>query len=69
MNNSGIRRPLLLKAERPSEEFDRKIFGLELVKRAFRISSEMQKIEDWTLWRGRSPPKRRNEHCTKKRNW
>jgi hypothetical protein len=51
INNSGIRL-LCLKIERRSEELDRKAFGLEFVKRAFGISSEIQRIKDWTLWRG-----------------
>jgi hypothetical protein len=49
INNSGIRRLLRLKIERTSEELDRKTFGLEFVKRAFGISSEIQRIIEWTL--------------------
>jgi hypothetical protein len=37
----------------------RKTIGLEIMKRAVRISSELQKIRDWTLWRG--PPKTEEE--------
>jgi hypothetical protein len=61
INNSGISRPLHLKIERTSEELDRKTFGLEFVKRAFGISNRIQRIKDWTLWRGRHPPKRKNK--------
>jgi hypothetical protein len=59
INNSGIRRLLPFKIERTSEDPDRKTFKLEFVKRAFEISSGIQTIKDWTLWRGEPPPKRK----------
>jgi hypothetical protein len=56
---------LCLKIERISEELDRKAFGLEFVKRAFGISSGIQRIKDWNLLRGRTPPKRKEKiNCT-----
>jgi hypothetical protein len=59
INNSGVRRLLRLKIERTSEELDRKTIGLEFVKREFGISSGIQRLKDWTSWRGsRATPKR-----------
>jgi hypothetical protein len=67
ISNSGTRQKPHLNIERTSEELNREAFGLEFVKRAFRISSRIQGIEDWTLWRDRSPPKwKRN--CTERRS-
>jgi hypothetical protein len=37
----------------------RKVIGLEIVKRAVGISSGSWKIRNWSLCRGRSPPKRK----------
>jgi hypothetical protein len=36
-------------------EFDRKYFGLEFMKRAARMSSGLQNMRNWTLWRDRLP--------------
>jgi hypothetical protein len=33
--------------------------GLEVTKRAVEFSIRLQKMSDWTLWRGRPPPKRK----------
>jgi hypothetical protein len=60
IKNSDKRRQLRLKNERTSERFDRKAFGLEFVKRATGISSGLRKARDWTVRRGRPPPKRKN---------
>jgi hypothetical protein len=51
--------PLCPRNERTFSGIYRKTIGLEIVKRAVRISSGMLKIKDWTLWRGRAPPKRK----------
>jgi hypothetical protein len=58
----GIKNPdprwqLHLKIKRTSEEFDRKAFGLEFVKRATSMSSGLRKMRNWTLCRGRPSPK------------
>jgi hypothetical protein len=55
----GDRLPLCLRNERTFSRIYRKTIGLEIVKRAVRISSGMRKIKDWTLWRGQHPPKRK----------
>jgi hypothetical protein len=34
---------------------------LEVDRRTTRSTVEMQKIKDWTLWRGRPPPKRKKK--------
>jgi hypothetical protein len=52
----GTRWQLLLKIRRTSDWFNRKDFGLELMKRAAGRSSGLRKVRDWTLWRGRPPP-------------
>jgi hypothetical protein len=49
----GFRLPLCPRNERTFSGIYRKTIGLEIVKRAVRISSGMLKIKDWTLWRGR----------------
>jgi hypothetical protein len=59
----GIKNPdprwqLRLKIERTSEEFDRKAFGLEFVKRATGKSSGLWKMRNWALCRGWPSPKR-----------
>jgi hypothetical protein len=48
---------MLLKIEKTSEEFDRKAFGLEFVMRATGMSSGLQKMRNWTLWRDWPPPR------------
>jgi hypothetical protein len=46
INNSGIRQLLRPKIERTSEELHRKVFELQLVKRAFGISNGIKRIKD-----------------------
>jgi hypothetical protein len=53
------RRHLRLQIERTTQEFNRRALGLEFVKRANGTSSGLLKIRNWTLWRGRPPPKRK----------
>jgi hypothetical protein len=60
IEDPDTRRQLHLKTERTSEEIDKKVFEPESVKRATRMSSGFQKVKDWTLWRGRPPPKWKN---------
>jgi hypothetical protein len=40
----------------------RKAIGLEIVKWAVGSSSELRKIMDWTLWRGRTIPNRKKTY-------
>jgi hypothetical protein len=61
INNPGTRRQLLLKIKRISEEFDRKAFGLEFVKRATGMSSGLREMRNWALCRCRPPPKRKKK--------
>jgi hypothetical protein len=35
-----------------TSEFDRKAFGLEFIKQATGMSGVLQKMRNWTLWRG-----------------
>jgi hypothetical protein len=62
----GIKEPrtrwqLRLKSERTISEFARYDFGLEFIKQANDMSSRLQRIRIWTLWRGRPPPKRKKK--------
>jgi hypothetical protein len=57
IKDPGIRWQLHLKIGRTSDGLDRKAFGLEFMKRAAGRSSALQKMRDWTLWRGQPPPK------------
>jgi hypothetical protein len=60
VKDSSIRRRLHLKIERTA---DGRIFGktyrLEIAKRVAGSSVGLQKIRNWTSWRGRPPPKRK----------
>jgi hypothetical protein len=38
-----------------------KTTGTEFAERVGRSTIGLQKIRDWTLWRGRPPPKRKKE--------
>jgi hypothetical protein len=42
-------------------EIWRKTRRLEVAKRTARSTVDMQKMNDWTLWRGRAPPKRKKK--------
>jgi hypothetical protein len=42
-------------------EIFRKTRRLEMAKRTARATVEMQKMKDWTLWKIRPPPKRKNK--------
>jgi hypothetical protein len=57
--NRDLKEQLYLLNERKTSGIYKKTIGLEIVKRAVRISSGMRKVTDWTLWRGRPPPKRK----------
>jgi hypothetical protein len=58
--NNGIRDHGLRLHLRRKREFNKtlkKTLGLEIGKQATVISSGLQKIKNWTLWKGRPPPK------------
>jgi hypothetical protein len=57
--NRDFKEQLHLGHERTTSGIYRMITGMEIVKRAVRISSGMWKVTDWTLWRGQPPPKRK----------
>jgi hypothetical protein len=46
-----------LKSERTTSKIYRKTVGLEVVKRETEMSARLLKMRNWTLWRGRPPPK------------
>jgi hypothetical protein len=56
IKDSGTRWQLRLKIERTSDGFNRKTSGLQFKKQAARISSRLQQIRNWTVWRGHPPP-------------
>jgi hypothetical protein len=57
--NRNFKEQLRLGIERTTSGIYRKTIGLEIVKRSVKISSGMRKVTDWTLWKGRPPPKRK----------
>jgi hypothetical protein len=60
IKDPDLRRQLRLEIEMTSDGFDGKAFGLEFVKRAAGMSSGLWQTRIWTVWRGRSPPNRKN---------
>jgi hypothetical protein len=64
VKNRDAKEQLRLRSERTSGGIFGKTFGLEVAKRAARSSVMMRKITDWTLWRGRPPPKRKKSLFT-----
>jgi hypothetical protein len=48
IEDPDVRRRMRLKIERSSEETDRKGFEPEFVKRATRMCSGLQRVQDWT---------------------
>jgi hypothetical protein len=61
IKNQGTRRQLRLKNKTTSEEFNRKVFGLECVKRATGMSIRLWKMRNWTLWMGWPPSRVENQ--------
>jgi hypothetical protein len=49
--NRDFKEQLRLGNERTTSRIYGKTIGLEIVKRAVRISSGMRKVTNWTLWR------------------
>jgi hypothetical protein len=60
INNSGMRRQLHPRIEMMLYE----IFGGRIARRVVVTPSWLRKIRNWTLWRGRPPPKRKKISCT-----
>jgi hypothetical protein len=61
IKNPGTRWQLLFKIERTSEEFYRKAFGLEFMKRATGMSSRMLKVRNCNLVEGSAPSRGKNK--------
>jgi hypothetical protein len=53
IKDPDTRRRLHLRIKRTSDRIDGKTFRLEILKRAKEMSSRLQKVRKWTLWRGR----------------
>jgi hypothetical protein len=56
--NRDVKEELRLGDERTTRGIYRKCTGLEIAKRIFRCTVGLQRMKDWTLWRGRPSPKR-----------
>jgi hypothetical protein len=54
-----VRQQLHLGSKREFNKIIRKTLVLEIMNRIARSSVRMQKIRDWTLWRGQPPPKQK----------
>jgi 5-methylcytosine-specific restriction endonuclease McrA len=61
ITDRGLRRELRLGSRDVFYEALGQTLELEIVKRAVGISMRSRKVSDWTLWRGRPPPKRRRD--------
>jgi hypothetical protein len=59
IKSRDVKEQLRLRGERLSGRIFRKTIGLEIAKRIARSSARMRKMRDWTLWRDRSPLKRK----------
>jgi hypothetical protein len=62
--NNGIRDrdlkgQLRLGSKRAFNKTTRQAFGLEVVKGVVGISIGLREVSDWTLWMGKTPPKRK----------
>jgi hypothetical protein len=57
--NWDVKEQLRLGNERTTRGIYRKSIGLEMAKRIARCTVGLKRIKDWTLWRGRPPPKRK----------
>jgi hypothetical protein len=65
IRNRDVKEQLGLGNERTTRGIQRKSTGLEIAKRIGRCTVGLHRIKDWTLWRGRPPPKRKKEtKCT-----
>jgi hypothetical protein len=68
IKDPSTRRQLRLKIKWTSEHIVRKIFyeilREKIPKHVVETSSSLQEMRNWTLWRGRPPPKRKKEPHT-----
>jgi hypothetical protein len=58
--NRDVKEQLRLGNERKTRRINKKSTGLEIANRIARCTLGLKRIKDWTLRRGRSPPKRKN---------
>jgi hypothetical protein len=57
IRNRGLRQQL--QSKRESTKIYRKNTGLEIIKEIARSLVALRKVQDWTRWKGRPPPKRK----------
>jgi hypothetical protein len=63
--NRDVKEQLRLGNERTIRGIYRKSTGMEIAKRITRYVVGLKRIEDWTLWRGRPPPKRKKKKAVR----
>jgi hypothetical protein len=66
--NQDFEERLQLGSEMTTNRSYRKAIGLEIMKRAARTSTGLPKMKNWTLWRGRPPPKQEKGNSPYGRN-
>jgi hypothetical protein len=54
-----LKKQLYVRSERTSRRIFGKTIVLEIVKRIAESPIGLRKVRDWTLWRGRPPPKQK----------
>jgi hypothetical protein len=59
IRDRGIREQLVLGCKKTVNEVLRQTLGLEIANRIVGSFIKLQRTSVWTLWRGRSPPKRK----------
>jgi hypothetical protein len=72
IRDRGLKQELCLGIKKTLYEAFRQTRELDVMKRAVVISIGLWKMSDWTLWRGRLPPKRKKrrlKHSPQKRWW
>jgi hypothetical protein len=70
IKDRGARRQIRLGSEGALNKTVRQTLGQEVAKRAVEFFIGLLEVSDWTLWRGRPPPKRKNirpKHSPRKR--
>jgi hypothetical protein len=64
IRDRDLKEQLRLGSKRTFNKTVRKTFGLEVTKPAVQFPIGLQKMSDWTLWRGRPPQKRKKRLYT-----
>jgi hypothetical protein len=62
--NRGFKEQLRFGNERMTSWVYRTTIGLKIAKQVVGTSRGSRRIKQWTLWRGRPPPKRKEKSCT-----